>query len=46
MFLFSQDLRETLKSELSGDFEDVVKHLVEPQAVYEAWLLHEAISVS
>lgn len=41
---YGKDLRETLKSELSGDFEDVMKHLVEPQAVYEAWLLHEAIS--
>lgn len=41
---YGKDLRETLKSELSGDFEDVVKHLVEPSAVYEAWLLNEAIS--
>ena len=43
--IFTQNLIEVLKSELSGDYEDVVVHLVQPAAEHEAWLMHEAISV-
>ncbi|XP_072045541.1 annexin A13-like [Amphiura filiformis] len=41
---YGKDLIKVLKSELSGDYEDVVVHLVEPSAEYEAWLMNEAIS--
>ncbi|XP_002734745.1 annexin A13-like [Saccoglossus kowalevskii] len=40
---FGRDLIQDVKSETSGDFEDVLVHLLEPAAEYDAWLLHETM---
>ena len=41
-----KDLLKDLKSEISGDYQDVVEKLLESAAQYDAWLLHETMDVS
>ena len=44
--MYGKTLEHDLKSELSGDFEDVVIALLEPTVEYEAHCLKKAISVN
>jgi len=40
---YNKDLLKDLKSEISGDYQDVVEKLLESAAQYDAWLLHETM---
>uniref|UniRef100_A0A914DUG3 Annexin n=1 Tax=Acrobeloides nanus TaxID=290746 RepID=A0A914DUG3_9BILA len=42
--MYGKDLIKDLKSELSGDFEDLILALMEPPAVYDANQLHKAMA--
>ncbi|KAK5986593.1 Annexin IV, partial [Trichostrongylus colubriformis] len=42
--MYGKDLIKDLKSELSGDFEDLILALMEPTAVYDAKELHKAMA--
>ena len=44
--MYGHKLEEDLKSELSGDFEDVVIALLEPKVEYDAHCLRNAIRVN
>uniref|UniRef100_A0A914ZVP3 Annexin n=1 Tax=Parascaris univalens TaxID=6257 RepID=A0A914ZVP3_PARUN len=44
--MYGKDLLKDLKSELTGDFEDLILALMEPPARYDAQQLHKAIAVS
>ncbi|XP_077978221.1 annexin A5-like [Glandiceps talaboti] len=41
---YGKDLIKDIKSEVSGDYEEVLVHLLETTAEYDAWLLNETIS--
>ena len=43
--MYGKDLIQDLKSELSGDFEELVLALMEPSAVYDAKQLRNAMAV-
>jgi annexin A7/11 len=43
--MYGHSLEQDLKSELSGNFEDVVIALLEPSIEYEARCLRDAIHV-
>lgn len=43
--MYGKDLINDLKSELSGDFEDLILALMEPPARYDAQQLHKAMEV-
>ena len=45
-FNIFQDLIETLKSEVSGDFSEILLALFEPPALYDALCCKQAIQVS
>ncbi|XP_033638372.1 annexin A13-like isoform X2 [Asterias rubens] len=40
---YNKNCLKELKSELSGDYSDVVEKLMENAAEYDAWLLHETL---
>lgn len=40
---YGRDLKEDLKDELSGDFQDVIMALMQPQALYDARCLKKAM---
>ncbi|XP_071795431.1 annexin A13-like isoform X1 [Asterias amurensis] len=40
---YNKNCLKALKSELSGDYSDVVEKLMENAAEYDAWLLHETL---
>lgn len=42
--MYGKDLISDLRSELSGDFEDLIMALMEPPAIYDAKQLHHAIA--
>uniref|UniRef100_F1KZ37 Annexin n=1 Tax=Ascaris suum TaxID=6253 RepID=F1KZ37_ASCSU len=42
--MYGKDLLKDLKSELTGDFEDLILALMEPPARYDAQQLHKAIA--
>ena len=42
--MYGKDLIQDLRSELSGDFEDLILALMEPPAVYDAKQLHKAMA--
>ena len=44
--MYGQTLEHDLKSELSGEFEDIVIALLEPTVEYDAHCLKNAISVN
>lgn len=44
--MYGKDLISELKSELSGDFEDLILALMEPPAKYDAAQLRKAMAVS
>ncbi|VDK40157.1 unnamed protein product [Gongylonema pulchrum] len=44
--MYGKDLINDLKSELSGDFEDLILALMEPPASYDAQQLRKAMAVS
>ena len=44
--MYGNTLDEDLKSELNGDFEDVIIALIEPKVEYDAQCLKNAIHVT
>lgn len=45
MFLIGQDLIKDLKSELSGNVEELILALFMPRTYYDAWSLRHAMKV-
>lgn len=45
-FYVFQDLIHDLKSELSGDLEELILAMFKPTTYYDAYSLHKAMSVS
>ncbi|XP_077978328.1 annexin A4-like [Glandiceps talaboti] len=41
---YQRDLVQDVKSEISGDYEETILHLLEPSPEYDAWIFHETIS--
>lgn len=44
--MYGKDLFNDLRSELSGDFEDLIIALMEPSPMYDAKQLHRAMEVN
>ena len=45
ILMFTQDLVKQVGGELSGHFKETITALFDAPANYEAWSLHEALSV-
>ncbi|XP_070565349.1 annexin A13-like [Ptychodera flava] len=41
---YGKDLINDVKGDISGDYEEVILHLLEPSAEYDSWLINECIS--